>query len=155
MPYLYDWLRVLRLVASDLAVSAPVVAAEAALSLTSLAFSFASAATFLAAGAGEEPRPRTPKRTATTVTKMAARPPAISGTNLIASMGSFLAIVRKRSSFSVMYVLGSSRNLRSLGDLGFSSSLGLSADSSTSSIECFLKKVSSASLRASSTEWPM
>lgn len=42
----YDWLRVLRLVASDLAFSAPVVVAETALSLTTLALALAPAAAF-------------------------------------------------------------------------------------------------------------
>jgi hypothetical protein len=61
-----------------------------------------SVATFLAAGAGEPAALTMPTTIAITLTRMAPIPPAISGTNLIASMGSLAAMVRKRSSYSLM-----------------------------------------------------
>src|SRR4051794_26361596 len=92
---IYWLLRVLRLFASDLTFSAPVATASAALSLASAALSLAPAAAFLTAGAALVP-PRTLRRMASTEKRRAAAPPAISGTDLMASMGSRWAMVRKR-----------------------------------------------------------
>lgn len=124
----YDWLRVARLLASFFTFSAPVATASAALSLASLAFSLASPTAFLTGAGAEPPMVKAPTR-AMMVTRRPPMAVGTSGTNFIASMGSFWAMVMKRSHFSLMKKTGSSKNFRSEGDLGLSLSLGLSASS--------------------------
>lgn len=150
----YDWLRVARLLASFLTFSAPVATASAALSLASFALSLASPTAFLTGAGVEPPMDRAPTR-AMMVTRRPPMAVGTSGTNFMASIGSFWAMVMKRSHFSLMKKTGSSKNFRSEGDLGLSLSLGLSASSRSCSWGCLRPKVSSASLLASSTEWPM
>jgi len=82
--------------------SVPVATVSATLSLASTAAALAFPAAFLTAGAGDEPPETRAMIKTTKVRKIAPRPPAASGTNLIAWIGSVWAMVQKRSSFSLM-----------------------------------------------------
>src|SRR4051812_38651769 len=80
---IYEVLRVERF--SALACSIPDAAASATLSLASTAVALTFSAAFLTWGGGVDPLMlMTPTMTARRVTKTAARPPAASGTNLMA-----------------------------------------------------------------------
>ena len=81
--------------------SVPVATASATLSFASIAAALALSAAFLTLGAGEEPPETRAMIKTMKVRKIAPRPPAASGTNLTAWIGSFWAMVQKRSSFSL------------------------------------------------------
>jgi len=72
------------LLVASFADSVPVATASATLSLASTAAAFALSAAFLTLGAGDEPPETRVMIKTMKVRKMAPRPPAASGTNLMA-----------------------------------------------------------------------